>query len=334
MSALRDRFRAKSLSALREESPRNVRRVQLEVKRDYGGTLGASLLLVFLVVRGVECGEIPRGDGKLLPPSVSHPLSLAPPAPAGVEPRTSFRSLTPDTVSSAMPHPLDPAVALLQTCRDRYSTVFDYEARLVKQERIGRTLGEVHEIQAKYRRHPSSVYFKWASPEEGRESIYVEGLNENQIVTHAPGLKRTFLGTQRIDPDSPQARREHRHSIRESGIGPMIDKLLTLWEYERRFRETEVEISHVKVNGRPCYRITAVHPQADDGKFMYHTVKAYIDKELLLPTRMEAYGYPRVSGREAGDLLESYTYLDVQLNPGLTDTDFSTRNPQYSFARF
>jgi hypothetical protein len=267
-------------------------------------------------------------------------LKLAPAPAAGgdlrpaFESRTSFRPLAPGDARRLLPHPLDPAVQLLEQCRERFAGVFDYEARLVKQERIGRTLGPVHDVQAKFRKSPHSVYFKWKTPEEGRESIYVEGAADNQILTHAPGLKRTFLGVQRLDPESPAAQREHRHSIRAAGIGGIIDKLLVLWEYERKFQETQVELTHVKVNGRPCFLVVAVHPNQDDGKFMYHTVKVYVDKEWMLPTRLETYGYPRNSGAQAGDLLECYTYLDLRLNPGLTDMDFSTRNPDYSFGRF
>lgn len=248
--------------------------------------------------------------------------------------RSSFRSLAPNVRQDDATHPLEPAIALLRQCQGEFSTVFDYQARLIQQERVGKKLLPEEVIHAKFRRAPFSVYYRWSAPEAGREAIYVEGRDGDKILTHPPGLKRAIVGVQRIDPESTEARRERRRSLRDSGIGAMIDKTLVLWDYERRYRETEVEITHVKVNGRPCILIAAVHPHPDDGKFMYHTLKVYVDKDLSLPIRWEAYGYPEESGREAGDLLECYTYLEVRLNTGLGEEDFSPANPRYDFRRF
>lgn len=231
-------------------------------------------------------------------------------------------------------HPLDPAIQLMQICRNRFAAVFDYEARIVQQERVGKSLLPPQDLLAKFRTHPHSIYLKWKSPEAGREAIYVEGRDEGKLLVHAAGVKKAFLGVNRIDPEGSQAKRETRYSVTEGGIGHTIDKLLTRWEYERRFDETDVSITSVKINGRPCVLISAVHPRPDDGKFMFHTFRVYIDKENMLPIRTEAYGYPEKPGKEPGDLLESYTYLDLRLNPGLTDVDFSIANPAYEFSRF
>jgi hypothetical protein len=231
-------------------------------------------------------------------------------------------------------HPLDPAIQLMQICRNRFAAVFDYEARIIQQERVGKSLLPPQDLQAKFRTHPQSIYLKWRSPEAGREAIYVEGRDEGKLLVHAAGVKKAFLGVNRIDPDSPQAKRETRYRVTEGGIGQTIDKLLMRWEYERRFDETDVSITSVKINGRPCVLISAVHPRPDDGKFMFHTLRVYVDRENMLPIRTEAYGYPEKPGIDPGDLLESYTYLDLRLNPGLTEIDFSIANPAYEFSRF
>lgn len=239
-----------------------------------------------------------------------------------------------NTQKSSASHPLDPAIQLMQICRNRFAAVFDYEARIVQQERVGKSLLPPQDLQAKFRTHPQSIYLKWKSPEAGREAIFVEGRDEGKLLVHAAGVKKAFLGVNRIDPDGPQARRETRYSITEGGIGQTIDKLIVRWEYERRFEETDVTITSVKINGRPCVLISAVHPHPDDGKFIFHTLRVYVDKENMLPIRTEAYGYPEKPGKNPGDLLESYTYLDLRLNPGLRDIDFSIANPAYEFSRF
>ena len=231
-------------------------------------------------------------------------------------------------------HPLDPALQLLRTCRDRFASVRDYTAIFVKQERINGNLLPACYLQAKFRQRPFSVYFKWMQPSTGREALYVEGMNSNKILSHTTGFAKVLTGTIKVDPDSSLARKENRHSIREAGIGNMLNRLITGWEFDRRYNETEVQISNVTINQRPCYLITTLHPYPDTGKFMYHTLKVYVDKELAVPIRLEGYAYGKQPGRTPGPLLECYTYLNLRLNAGLTDADFSPRNREYAFNRF
>ena len=56
----------------------------------------------------------------------------------------------------------------------------------------------------------------------------------------------------------------------------------------------------------------------------------FVDEELNIPVRYEAYDWPAQPGDEM-QLLEEYSYLDVKLNVGLTDADFDDKNPAYSF---
>lgn len=231
-------------------------------------------------------------------------------------------------------HPIDVPLALLRRCAHRFETVRDYTANLVTEERLGKKLPPATYQFAKFRQRPFSVYLRWLEPNAGREVIYVEGQNEDKMLTHPTGIAKALTGTVKIDPDGALALRENRHSIREVGIGAMIRQLIARWEFERQYDDTEVAIEHVKVNGRPCWLIVTIHPQPDAGKYMFHTLKVYVDKKELLPIRLEGYGYPREPGRQPGDLLEAYTFLDLEIDPGLSDLDFSPSNPEYRFARF
>ena len=66
---------------------------------------------------------------------------------------------------------------------------------------------------------------------------------------------------------------------------------------------------------------------------MFHRVRLYIDKELGLPIRFEAYDWPKHRGAEP-ELAEEYTYSELKLNVGLTELDFDVANSAYSFGRF
>lgn len=244
------------------------------------------------------------------------------------------RPTAPEQTEKDEPHPIDPAIQLLKQCEQKMASIRDYSVIFVRQEMVAGKLTPQTYMQAKFRCEPFSVYLKWLQPQAGKEAIYVQGAFEDQILTHGTGLSKALTGTVRVDPDSPQARQDSRQSIRELGINNLIRRLLRLWEFERRFQQTQVSISSVAVNGRPCHLITTVHPVPDDGKFIFHTLKVYIDQELLLPIRTEGYGFPDEPGPEPGQLLECHTYLNLQLNPGFTDRDFSPDNPEYSFSRF
>jgi hypothetical protein len=49
------------------------------------------------------------------------------------------------------------------------------------------------------------------------------------------------------------------------------------------------------------------------------------DQATHLPVRVEAYDHPRPNGPAEGDLLESYSYLDLRCNVGLVDEIFDPR---------
>ncbi len=58
--------------------------------------------------------------------------------------------------------------------------------------------------------------------------------------------------------------------------------------------------------------------------------RLFVDDELRLPIRYEAYEWPTKAG-EQPPLAEEYTYLNLKFNNGFTDADFDTKNPNYRF---
>jgi hypothetical protein len=53
----------------------------------------------------------------------------------------------------------------------------------------------------------------------------------------------------------------------------------------------------------------------------FHFVRVFMDEELEVPVRYEAYDFPERDG-ESPPLLEEYTYLRMRLNANLTDDVF------------
>ena len=64
----------------------------------------------------------------------------------------------------------------------------------------------------------------------------------------------------------------------------------------------------------------------------FHKTRFFIDEQLAVPIRFEAYDWPAAAGTEP-ELVEEYTYHELRVNVGLGDRDFNYRNPDYGFPR-
>jgi hypothetical protein len=230
-------------------------------------------------------------------------------------------------------HPLEPALdraykALNQIERD----IKDYTCTLVKRERVDGKLTEPEYMFTKIRHQPFSAYMYFLKPDQmaGREVIYVAGQNDGNLVAHeAKGLK-ALVGAVNLKPNSPMAMQGNRYPITEVGLLNLTKRLVEVGESDRKFGECEVqEYPNAKINNRTCTCIQVKHPLPRKN-FRYHLARIYIDDELNIPIRFEAYDWPQQQGGQPL-LLEEYTYVNVKLNAGLTDADFDPRNPNYKF---
>jgi hypothetical protein len=124
-----------------------------------------------------------------------------------------------------------------------------------------------------------------------------------------------------------------RHPITEAGLGFLVNQIRTRWAVELKPGDARVTVSRdARVGTRDCLMIEAAHPRRVEG-YLFQRVRVYVDRELMLPIRFEAYDWPEAGSGES-KLVEEYTYTDLRLNPGLKDSDFDPANEQYSFGRF
>jgi hypothetical protein len=218
-------------------------------------------------------------------------------------------------------------------CRVRYAQVRDYTCTFLKRERVDGELSDHHVMQMKMRTQPVSIYFKFQQPNPGREAIFVAGRHGNRVLAHDVGIGKVIAGTLQLDPRGSRAMEGQRHPITEAGIGHMIETVSMHWEKEMHADDTDVQIHpHARVGPRPTTMIESTHP-VKSPKFLFYKVKVYIDHELGVPIRFEAYDWPHRPG-ETPELMEEYTYMNLRLNVGLNERDFDPSNRQYSFGRF
>ncbi len=209
----------------------------------------------------------------------------------------------------------------------------DYSAIVIKHERIDGVLGDEERAFIKVREHPFSVYMGFLSPDavKGQECMYVEGANNNEMFAHAPpGTLRGRIGTVKISPNSAIAMKGQRYPITELGIANLTKRLIEVGEHDKQYGECDVKFFQgAKVNGRECTIIQVTHP-VPRRNFIFHMARIYLDDQLNLPIRYEAYDWPDQPGGKPV-LLEEYTYVNLKINQGLTDADFDVHNPQYGF---
>lgn len=262
--------------------------------------------------------------------SLIHPTQPRPvPTPTLESPRAS----QPEPAAVAEPSPIVLAKRAIADCRVRFQQVQDYTCTFLKRERIDGRLSSYNIMAMKVRTRPHSIYVKFQKPTAGREAIYVTGRHGGRVLAHDVGLGKVIAGTLLLDPRGSRAMEDCRHPITEAGIGHMIETVYERWQAEMKEGETQVTIANgTRVGNRVCTMIESMHPQ-HHSSYLFYKVKVYIDQELGLPIRFEAYDWPRRPG-QAGELLEEYTYMNLRLNAGLHERDFDPNNSQYSFGRF
>ena len=230
-----------------------------------------------------------------------------------------------------------PVIRWAERERPKIVAVKDYTALMQKQENIGGDVQEAQVMEVKVRHQPFSVYIKFRYPQKlnGQQAIYVRGQNDNKLVAHGVGLQRKF-GTQKLDPDGFLAMVGNKYPITEMGVLNLIDKLLEVGYKDSKFGECDVKYTEgVKIgkegSARECTMIQVVHPVPRQN-FIFHIARIYVDNGLNVPIRYESYDWPRREG-ETPKLLEAYTYMNLQLNVGLTDADFDHTNPAYNYPK-
>jgi hypothetical protein len=233
-------------------------------------------------------------------------------------------------------HPLIPAIERAKAALANIdANIKDYSCTLVKRERVDGTLLEPEYLFTKVRHEPFSVYMYFVGPKgkEGQEALYVAGANEGKLIAHAGGgpLRRA-LPTVHLQPDGSLAMRDNRYPITEVGIRTLSRRLIEVAENDAKYGECTVNwYKNAKVAGRTCTCLQVVHPVRRT-TFTFNVARVYIDDELNIPIRYEAYDWPSRAGGKP-ELIEEYTYTNLKLNQGFTDADFDESNATYGFKK-
>jgi outer membrane lipoprotein-sorting protein len=199
---------------------------------------------------------------------------------------------------------------------DNYTAIF---------HRVERVEGELipEEVTFLKFKKPFKVYMKWLTPSKGQETLYIQGANHDKIRAHGGGIASII--TVNLEPTGTKAMKNSRHPITEAGLQNLVqiiainvrralkEKELVSKDhgektvYGRKTRELEGTLSKDRRKGYYCYRCIVD-----------------VDSETRMPIKTQIFDWDN-------QLIESYGYEELKLNPGLADKDFEAENPEYHF---
>ena len=221
--------------------------------------------------------------------------------------------------------------------------VHDYSAKIIKKERISKTLVDrdlldkdyiTSEMFAKIREKPFGVYLKVLNRSDNerikdREVIYAQGRNGDMLLAHSPHLLGSRF-TIPVDPKSWPAMLGEHYPITEIGVANLCRQLIKRGESAGDPSQVQVKrYRHAQIDNRPCSLLEIEYP-VKEPKSRAYLARVFLDDQWHFPIRVEVYEVP-LNRDQGPQLVEEYTYEDLKLNNGFTDADFDPKNPQYKY---
>ena len=287
-------------------------------------------LMLALLATAPAYAQAPRGENLSEPVyRVAHETP-AKPVSAHAVPAEAMKAPAEqdffDLTQQPNEHPLAAANRFAQRVRKHIDTnVQDYNCMMVKVERIDGELKEPNYINMQVLHEPFAVHLLFRKPNEGQECLYVEGQNDNKLLARGHGW-RSAVGVLHLDPLGDRAMDGNRHPITMAGVSHLTDKMMEIAANDMKYGECEVKnYMNVKLDQRPAVMVEITHP-VPRKEFLFHKARIYVDRELKIPVRYEAYDWQ--TDKDGKPLLtEMYIYSKVQLNNGYTVANFSESDP-------
>ncbi len=210
----------------------------------------------------------------------------------------------------------------------RYSeNVAAYTCTFWKQERIKGKLRKMEKIAVTYAEAPHSVFMRWLSGADQAKRVlwrdhpdFVSGRGEKLAKVEPNGaIVRLLVSEVEMPIHGSRAKNASRAPIDQFGFRKALE--LFLADNARGQSEGVLDLRYEgegEVDDRATFKLVRYLPyEGDGGRWPNAKLVMHIDQEWLLPTAV--YGYTDRDGRE---LLCSYVYTDITLNPDLDASAF------------
>lgn len=287
-------------------------------------------IALLLVVVGVCLTAAPAPAPFAAGTVVAAPIVLDPPLSVGPVTNADFARLAET----------DPVGMLAAAIRRYRADVRGYTAELHKQERVGGRLHPPEVIRLAVRESPYSVRMVWQSGARKVLGFTVEGVlfvagqNHGKIKVWRPDA--LFLKHADVPTSDGTARSTSRYPITEAGVGQAVERTYRAWSAAADAEQLKWEYLGTRpvteVGGRVCHVLRRTCPTPELDPFLvgepapdpasrpseaFSTVTVMLDAETWLQVGSELR-------RADGELVGSYFFRDVTINPPFTAESFTT----------
>lgn len=224
----------------------------------------------------------------------------------------------------------DPLAALRQASQECRDLVRDYDCIFLKQEQVQGRLRKEQEIRVRCRVEPFSVFMEWMTNKAKCDRVlYVKGKWRNrkggdQAWADPAGWAIDLLlgpkGGVLQDIHGGSAKATARRFVDQFGFNSTFDLLLKYCDIARERGELDLTyLGQSELEGRPTYLFRRVSPYTgEDGRYPERLLRVHLDRETHLPIGVLTW-----ADDEKQELLGTYVFRNLELNPGLSDDVFS-----------
>ena len=210
----------------------------------------------------------------------------------------------------------------LADARATYAKTRDYSGYMVRQERVGGKLQAEQTAELRVRTEPLGIYSLTLAPKAlfGQEMAYLTDKKDNKVRLKAAGIAGAG-GFVSVAADDAKANADSRHTLAHTGIGAVLKRIDAALDAEAAAKNpVQVVATEYKFNDRPCTRFEVFCDRPHPKRFAARLC-VYIDAELKLPVRFEAFDAPK-KGEKDGELIECVSFVKLVLNAGLPESVF------------
>jgi hypothetical protein len=204
-------------------------------------------------------------------------------------------------------------------------TIRDCTWTFHKEERVAGVWLD-RQVMAVKHRLPDDFYVKWSGDvNAGREVLYSPASNNGKLLVNVSA----FVPNISVSTTGSTAMEDNRHSIPDLSAVRVARRIVSDVARVRAatWAPTVQELGPRRVHGEAsrCYHAVS-RKDLDPGLYGY-------ESELCFSTRTKLPVSIRTWDVEGGtlELVEQYSWQDLQLNPGLTDADFQPDHEGYGF---
>ena len=247
-----------------------------------------------------------------------------------------------DNVENQQDFTMQDLLNLAESSLDHLShNLVDYTARFEKIEvnenshQLEKTVMQL-KVQTRFRNMtldaPRRIYLRFSEPSSvsGREVIWRQDLYNGKMAVHEPGFLLN-LKTIWLDPNGILAMQGQRHPISEVGIVKLTEQLIQRGkeDLDNHLLSIGLQTNH-KHDDLSTHLITIIKNQTSNIEGDYGRAEIVFDPERNLVLSFRSYATP-TSPSDSPQLIESYSYHNLQVNVGLAESDFDVTNEQYDF---